>query len=82
MSSTNYAAQPYNAPQPVTWWITNYYPTDANGQTPSEIATLFKTYSDAVDWARAKLAAAGVGVVYIQRAEGACVYNLYQPEPN
>lgn len=82
MSSTNYAAQPYNAPQPVTWFILNYYPTDADGQTPTEVGAIFKTYEDAVDGARTKLATAGVGVCYIQRAEGVCVYNLYEPEPN
>lgn len=81
MTSNDPVNQPFNSPQPVTWWILNYYPTDADGQTPTEVGALFKTYEDAVNGARTKLATAGVGVCYIQRAEGVCVYNLYEPEP-
>jgi len=84
MSNTDtvFAAMPVNAPQTVTWWIASYYPTDADGQIAMTIGYQFKTYDAAITYARAILATAGVGVVYVEKREGACVYNLYKPVPN
>jgi len=73
---------PANAPQPITWWLANYYPTNADGQTATVIGTLFKTYEDAVSYGRTYLATAGVGVVYVQKVEGFVMFPLYEPVPN
>jgi hypothetical protein len=82
MADREVLANPVNMPQPVTWFIASYYPTDADGQEADEVGEIFRTYESAVTYARAKLATEGQGVVYIQRVEGSCVYNLFDPEPN
>lgn len=82
MADRETLAMPVNQPQPVVWWIANYYPTDADGQAADEVGVIFRTYDSAVSYGRAKLAAEGVGIVFIQKTEGVCVYNLYEPEPN
>ena len=82
MADREVLANPVNAPQPVTWFIANYYPTDSNNETATEVGSIFKTYDAAVSYGRTKLATEGVGIVYIQRVEGVCMYNLFDPEPN
>ena len=73
---------PVNAPQPVTWFLANYYPTNADGQTASVVGVQFSTYEAAVSYGRTKLETEGVGVVYIQRVEGNVMFPLYVPEAN
>jgi hypothetical protein len=82
MADREVLANPVNAPQPVTWFVASYYPSDADNTEADEVGSIFRTYDSAVTYARTKLAAEGVGVVYIQKAEGSCVYNLFDPEPN
>lgn len=78
----NAVDMPANAPQTVTWYLANYYPTNADGQVASVVGVQFSTYEAAVDYARTTLAAEGVGVVYIQKVEGSVVFPLFEPEPN
>ena len=82
MANANSVNMPVNAPLPVTWFLASYYPTDADGQVASIVGVKFSTYNDAVTWARAQLATAGVGVVYVQQLTGCCVYPLYDPVPS
>lgn len=80
MSNTaNALKSPNNAPQPVTWWLANYYPTDADGQAASVVGVQFKSYDDAVAYGRTTLKNAGVGVVYVQQVDGFVMYNLFDP---
>jgi hypothetical protein len=72
---------PANQPQPVTWWLANYYPTDADGQAASVVGVQFKSYDDAVTYCRTTLTAAGVGVCYVQQVQGFVLYPLFDPTP-
>lgn len=80
-NAANALKSPANAPQPVTWWLANYYPTDADGQAASVVGVQFSTYDAAVTYARTTLKNLGVGVVYIEQVTGVVVYNLYDPVP-
>lgn len=74
-----YEDMPVNAPQAVTVWLANYYPTNSPGETATVIGSVFETYDQAVTWARAKLLAEGVGCVYFSKNEGYVMYPLFEP---
>lgn len=80
MANREFLDMPANAPQQVQWFLASYYPTDADGQTASEVGVQFKTWDAAMDYARTKLAAEGVGVVFVQPISGYTVYPLFEPE--
>lgn len=82
MADREVLANPVNSPQPVTWYIPNYYPTNAAGQTPTIVGGLFYDYGDAVAWGRTQLADAGVGVVYIEQVQGTVMFPLFAPTPS